>query len=120
MRQVLNGSRAPADEHLPIDGKPLTMDGADDNAGQAPIRTEILQRAILDSPSFAIIATDPKGVIQLFNGGAERLLGYCASDVINKLSANDIHDPQEVVARAERLSVEFAQSILPGFGALAF
>jgi PAS domain S-box-containing protein len=85
-----------------------------------PLKTEILKSAILISTDFAIIATDPKGIIQLFNVGAERMLGYAASDAVNKLTPSDIHDPAEVVARAEGLSAEFGTVITPGFHALAF
>ena len=84
------------------------------------LKTETLQNAILNSANFAIIATDAKGIIQLFNVGAERLLGYAASEVINKITPSDIHDPREVIARAEGLSAEFATIITPGFAALAF
>jgi PAS domain S-box-containing protein len=85
-----------------------------------PLKTEILQNAILNSADFAIIATDAKGIIQLFNVGAERMLGYAAGDVVNKITPSDIHDPAEVIARAEGLSAEFGTVITPGFGALAF
>src|SRR5277367_2598704 len=84
------------------------------------LKTGALQNAILNSPNFSIIATDEKGVIQLFNVGAERMLGYLAAEVVNKISPSDIHDPQEVTARAEALSLELATTIMPGFEALAF
>jgi PAS domain S-box-containing protein len=87
---------------------------------QTLLKTETLQNAILNSSEFAIIATDAQGIIQLFNVGAERLLGYPASEVVNTIAPSDIHDPQEVIARAEGLSVEFATTIAPGFDALAF
>jgi len=86
----------------------------------APLTAEIVQRAILNSASFAIIATDANGVIQLFNAGAERLLGYAASEVVNKKTPDDLHDPQQVIARAQALSAEFATAVSPGVGALAF
>jgi signal transduction histidine kinase/AmiR/NasT family two-component response regulator len=79
-----------------------------------------LQNAILTSANFSIIATDEKGVIQLFNAGAERALGYAAAEVVNKINPGDLHDPQEVQARAQALSVEFGTPIAPGFEALAF
>jgi PAS domain S-box-containing protein len=79
-----------------------------------------LQRAILTSANFSIIATDEKGIIQLFNVGAERMLGYRAADVVNTISPSDIHDPEEVMARAQALSLELATPIAPGFEALAF
>jgi PAS domain S-box-containing protein len=79
-----------------------------------------LQNAILTSATFPIIATDAKGIIQLFNGGAERMLGYSASEVVDLLSPSDLHDPQEVRARAQALSAELETAIAPGFEALAF
>src|ERR1700687_5162591 len=84
------------------------------------LKTGALQNAILTSANFSIIATDEKGIIQLFNVGAERMLGYTAAEVANKISPSDIHDPQEVMARARALSLELATPILPGFEALAF
>jgi PAS domain S-box-containing protein len=59
-----------------------------------------LQNAILTSANFSIIATDEHGIIQLFNVGAERMLGYRADEVVNRINPSDIHDPDEVKARA--------------------
>jgi signal transduction histidine kinase/AmiR/NasT family two-component response regulator len=84
------------------------------------LKTGALQNAILNSANFSIIATDEKGIIQLFNVGAERMLGYKAVEVVNRISPSDIHDPQEVSARASSLSVELATPIAPGFEALAY
>ncbi|MBF8275778.1 MAG: Aerobic respiration control sensor protein ArcB, partial [Candidatus Brocadiaceae bacterium] len=79
-----------------------------------------LQSAIFNSANFSSIATDAKGVIQIFNVGAERMLGYAATDVLNKITPADISDPQEVIARAKSLSAELGTSISPGFEALVF
>ena len=79
-----------------------------------------LQRAIFNSANFSSIATDAKGVIQIFNVGAERMLGFTAAEVINKITPADISDPQEVIARAKLLSMELATTIEPGFDALVF
>jgi PAS domain S-box-containing protein len=87
---------------------------------EALLKTGALQNAILTSPNFSIIATDEKGIIQLFNVGAERMLGYSAAEVVNKINPSDIHDPQEVRERAQALSLELATTITPGFEALAF
>src|SRR5580692_8917194 len=84
------------------------------------LKTGALQNAILTSANFSIIATDEKGIIQLFNVGAERMLGYLAAEVVNKINPSDIHDPEEVMARAEALSLELGTTISPGFEALAF
>src|SRR5258706_3732 len=86
----------------------------------ALLKTGALQNAILNSANFSSIATDEKGVIQLFNVGAERMLGYAAIDVVNKITPADISDPQEVIARAKALSLELATPITPGFEALVF
>ena len=82
--------------------------------------TEALQSAIFNSANFSSIATDAKGVIQIFNVGAERMLGYTAADVMNKVTPADISDPEELIARAESLSVELGTPITPGFEALVF
>jgi len=87
---------------------------------EALLKAEALQRAIFNSAYFSCIATDAKGVIQLFNVGAERMLGYAASDVMNKITPAEMHDPQEVIARANALSAEFGTPITPGFEALVF
>ena len=87
---------------------------------EALLKAGALQDAILNSQNFSSIATDEKGVIQLFNVGAERMLGYEADEVVNKITPADISDPQEVVARAEALSIELGTPITPGFEALVF
>src|SRR3989441_10330652 len=86
----------------------------------ALLKTGALQDAIFNSANFSSIATDEKGVIQLFNVGAERMLGYTAAEVMNKITPADISDPQEVIARAKVLSIELATPITPGFEALVF
>jgi PAS domain S-box-containing protein len=87
---------------------------------EALLKTGALQNAILNSANFSSIATDEKGVIQIFNVGAERMLGYTVADVLNKITPADISDPQEVIARAKALSVELGTPIAPGFEALVF
>ena len=87
---------------------------------ESVLKTGALQDAILNSANFSSIATDEKGVIQIFNVGAERMLGYTADDVLNRITPADISDPQEVIARAKALSVELGTPITPGFEALVF
>jgi len=87
---------------------------------EALLKTGALQNAIFNSANFSSIATDEKGVIQLFNVGAERMLGYAAAEVLNKITPADISDPQEVIARAKALSLELGTGIAPGFEALVF
>src|SRR6202030_2157933 len=78
-----------------------------------------LQSAIFNSANFSSIATDVNGVIQIFNVGAERMLGYTAAEVVNKITPADLHDPEEAIARARALSIELGIPIGPGFEAVS-
>jgi PAS domain S-box-containing protein len=89
-------------------------------AEEAALKAGALQSAIFNSANFSSIATDAKGVIQIFNVGAERMLGYTADEVMNKITPAEISDPEEVIARAKTLSDELATTITPGFEALVF
>ncbi|MGO9835758.1 MAG: PAS domain S-box protein [Polyangiaceae bacterium] len=100
--------------HDPVDVK------TDVRHREALLTTGALQSAIFNSANFSSIATDAKGVIQIFNVGAERMLGYTAAEVMNKITPADISDPQEVIARAKVLSAELGTPIAPGFDALVF
>ncbi len=99
---------------------PAAAPAGDAKRRAALLKAGALQKAILNSANFSSIATDEQGVIQLFNVGAERMLGYTALDVVNRVTPADISDPQELIIRAEQLSVEFGVAITPGFEALAF
>ena len=114
-----DGSRFPA-----VVSVTALRDAQDDIIGYLLIGTELkagaLQSAIFNSANFSSIATDAKGVIQIFNVGAERMLGYTAAEVMNKITPADISDPQEVIARAQALSAELSTPITPGFEALVF
>jgi PAS domain S-box-containing protein len=102
-----------------LDSKPLPI-AETASAEDRLLQAEVLQRAIVNSAMFSMIATDARGVIQIFNVGAEHMLGYEAADVINKITPADISDPQELIARATALSVELGTEIKPGFEALVF
>jgi len=124
------GSRFPAavsvtalrDKHEAIIGYLLI--GSDvtarKRAGEKLLKAEALQSAIFNSANFSSIATDAKGVIQIFNVGAERMLGYTAAEVMNRITPAAISDPSELIARAKALSVELDTPITPGFEALVF
>src|ERR1700749_1933198 len=95
-----------------IDDTAGTVDGITEvRREEALLKTGALQNAIFNSANFSSIATDEKGVIQIFNVGAERMLGYAAAEVMNKITPADISDPLELVARAKGLSAEFETPI---------
>jgi PAS domain S-box-containing protein len=101
-------------------GVEAAEDSLDARRAEALLTTGALQSAIFNSANFSSIATDANGVIQIFNVGAERMLGYAAAEVMNKITPADISDPEEVIARARALSVELGTPITPGFEALVF
>jgi signal transduction histidine kinase/ActR/RegA family two-component response regulator len=106
--------------HSVVPTAELPGSGLAEQRQAALIKAGALQTAILTSANFSIIATDEEGIIQLFNVGAERMLGYKAAEVVNRIRPSDIHDPQEVMARARALSLELGAPIAPGFEALAY
>jgi PAS domain S-box-containing protein len=119
MVELVKG-RPPPDRRSRLREKTRKEFTAEVRRKEALLKTGALQNAILNSANFSSIATDEKGVIQLFNVGAERMLGYAAADVVDRITPAEISDPQEVIARAAALSHELGTPITPGFDALAF
>src|SRR3982750_5040937 len=117
---LLNGRKLRAGSHAELLVLAMEDVTARKRAEEALLKAGALQSAIFNSANFSSIATDEKGVIQIFNVGAERMLGYTAAEVMNKITPADISDPQELVARAKALSLELATTITPGFEALVF
>jgi PAS domain S-box-containing protein len=78
-------------------------------------RVGALQRSILSGAGYAIIATDPDGIITSFNPAAERLLGYSAADVINRQTPAIFHVGAEVERHAAKLSTELGRQVEVGF-----
>jgi signal transduction histidine kinase/ActR/RegA family two-component response regulator len=107
-------------DNPPRPGADGSRDRTEQDRRNALLKAGALQNAILNSANFSIIATDEKGIIQLFNVGAEHMLGYRADEVVNQIRPSDMHDPAEVRARALQLSQELDTCIAPGFEALAF
>jgi PAS domain S-box-containing protein len=82
-------------------------------ASETAIRAgrDMLASVLQASTEYAIMCTDPRGVVTVFNAGAERLLGYSAAEMIG-VEAPDILDHAEVKRRARELD------IAPGFEVL--
>jgi PAS domain S-box-containing protein len=117
---LLNARKLQAGQHGELLVLAMEDVTARKRAEEELLKAGALQNAIFNSANFSSIATDEKGVIQIFNVGAERMLGYTGAEVMNKITPADISDPQEVVARAKALSAELGTTISPGFEALVF
>ena len=77
----------------------------------------LLHGSVNGAETFAIIATDTDGLITLFSAGAEKMLGYQAAEVVGIQTPAILHQPQEIVARAQQLSAELGRPI-DGFATL--
>lgn len=85
------------------------------SASETIVAAAALQAAILDNAGYAIIATDPNGLIQMFNPAAQQMLGYTAAEMVDKQTPEAFHDLEEVIQRAERFSKELEVELEPGF-----
>ena len=81
--------------------------------------TLMLQNAIFNSANYAIVTTDPNGIVQTFNPAAEQLLGYSAKEVIGSATPMLWRDPQEIAERAASLSKRLGRPIRPTFEAVS-
>ncbi|MPS31466.1 MULTISPECIES: response regulator [unclassified Salinivibrio] len=82
------------------------------NRTQELARTsDLLSNILAASTEIAIIATDKRGLITLFNTGAERLLGYQSSEVVDKVSPALFHVTEEVEERAQTLTDQLNRPI---------
>jgi len=78
-----------------------------------------LQRSILNSASYAIVATDIDGIVTSFNSAAEKLTGFSAQELIGLHSPAIFHDLNEVAERAEYLSQKLGKIVEAGFDVFA-
>jgi PAS domain S-box-containing protein len=70
-------------------------------------QTTALLNAVMSAASqVSIIATTPEGLINVFNAGAQNLLGYTQDEVVRKVSSLKFHDFDELKQRAEVLSAQ--------------
>ena len=69
-------------------------------------------QALLDAATeVAIIAVDADHVVRLFNRGAEKMLGYRASEILGKPCPQRMHDAAEIARRAEELTFQLKRPV---------
>lgn len=99
------------------DGHPLLISTLTDmtelRQAEAAIQAaDHLKQSVLDAATeISIIATDPEGMITVFNRGAEKMLGYTAAEMIAQQTPACIHQKAEVVPRAKELSLQLGRDI---------
>jgi diguanylate cyclase (GGDEF)-like protein/PAS domain S-box-containing protein len=96
-----------------LGGRGRRMDRAGLEALVASLRAERdhYSRVLAAATGDAIFTTGADGVITFFNGGAERLLGYAAGEVVGRLRGLDLHLPGEIEAAARELGVEPGRAV---------
>lgn len=81
--------------------------------------SNLFMAAVLSgSLQYSIIATDPDGIITIFNRGAQDLLGYSAAEVIGKCTPEIFHEENEIQSRGRDISGEYRR-LITGFGVLS-
>lgn len=74
-----------------------------------------MREAILNSIHYAIISTDPQGIITSFNPAAEKMLGYTSQEMVGKFTPEIFHDKKEMEERAFALFNKLQRKISPDF-----
>lgn len=77
-----------------------------------------VQRALVSSAGYAIIAIDCEGLVSTFNPAAQRMLGYDAAEIVGKVGPDSFMDPADIAAHAAKLSQELDSPIQPGLDVL--
>jgi PAS domain S-box-containing protein len=78
-------------------------------------RANAMHQAILDAASVAMITMDANGTIKSFNRGAEVMLAYEASEIIDKKTPASFHVQEEIIERSKVLSSILGYQVQPGF-----
>jgi PAS domain S-box-containing protein len=81
-------------------------------------RARQIHRGVLAHAFHSVISTDLHGRIETFSGGAERLLGHRADDVVGHLNLAIFHDPEQLKSRAQELATALKRPVVAGFETL--
>ncbi|WP_255573673.1 PAS domain-containing hybrid sensor histidine kinase/response regulator [Deefgea tanakiae] len=78
-----------------------------------------LSSVINSATEISIIATNAQGLIEVFNVGAEKMLGYSADEMVGLQSPAVLHDVNEVIARGQ-LIYEQTGVLVSGFDVFVY
>lgn len=113
--RIVSESAAPnVDSHGRTTGwVSAASDVTDARAAEAELREtrRNLEALINSATQISIVATDPDGVITVFNSGAERMLGHRAADLIGRETTAILHVAAEVASVGAMLSDQFGYPV---------
>lgn len=75
-------------------------------------RQDRLHRALMETASLAVLATDERGVIQEMNAAAEQMFGFAAAAVVGKERISRFFSPAEISEELATLGAETGQPVL--------
>jgi len=115
---IIYSSIVEKDGHI-VGLRGITVDISELKEKEEKYRSTRLQlQAILDAATeVSIIATNPQGIIMVFNSGAEKMLGYSAKEVIGKASPLIFHLDNEITEASEELLIDTGKEFV-GFEVL--
>ena len=77
-----------------------------------------VQRALVQSAGYAIIAVDIEGLVSNFNPAAERMLGWHAAEVVRKIGPERFIDADDLSAHTQKLGRELDTVLQDGLETL--
>ena len=108
-----------------LNGKKLIWSFVQDISTEKEAESRIYQamhnlRAVLEATDqVAIIASDDKGTVTLFNTGAEKMLGYSSNELVGIQNHLIVHLPSEIEETSNLILNQYNQ-VVKGFSALIF
>ncbi|MES2949600.1 MAG: response regulator [Pseudomonadota bacterium] len=70
-----------------------------------------LQNVFDSASEFSIIVMRRDGTVKLFSRGSEKMLGYTALEVVDKLDPAVFHDATEIAARSQELTRQYGRPV---------
>lgn len=84
------------------------------------LKSGALQSAVISSSKLSIIATDTAGLIQIYSLGAQKMLGYPTTQLLQRKTPISLFQPDHLLKRVEVLKAEYGVDIEANFDALVY